>query len=219
MLREEVKAAYQDIGLEALRQLSAFEGAPPDMLRFLVTNRARVRSIGAGETLQARGGHGEGLLIIVDGSAKDSTTGHLGPRSVLGEETLFGRRPVADVQASSDITALIISKDDVEAALSKFPGGYRRIAHPLGPPRLFSSSLTRSHCAGASSRLHQHHARHNTDASDRGATGGTKGMNKREFIKSVKMFQSMPNRCGLSFRADSIIACDVLVMQFPLRAM
>jgi CRP-like cAMP-binding protein len=88
--------------------------------------------------------------------------GNLGPRSVLGEETLFDSRPAVEAKATTHLRTLILTKADVQAALLKFPGG---------------------------SILHQHQARKPTEE-----RSGGKKMNRREFVKSVKLFQGMPTR-------------------------
>ena len=166
----ELKDMYQTMGFEALRQSSAFEGSPVPMLQFLVQNRARVRQIQQGDMLQTIAGSGEGIVIIVEGNANKtdthgSTVASLGPRAIVGEETLFGQKTQHNCQATTPIVALVLTRIDIDLALEKFPG---------------------------EGQLHQHLNRQSMGNGPAGASRS--GMNRRDFVKAVPLFQGMPPR-------------------------
>lgn len=168
----EMRELYLSIGMEAMRGSALFEGSPPAMLELLVKQRSRVAQVKPGEMLQSMASSGEGIVIILDGHAQrvdasGQVLGGAGARTIVGEETLTGQRASCNCRAVSAVIALVVTGRDVHEAVDQFPG--------------------------ASSRLHQHFEQ------TRGgqATGDgrpRKGMNKRDFIKAVPLFQSMPPR-------------------------
>eukprot|EP01046_Picozoa_sp_COSAG06_P061706 COSAG06_NODE_13641_length_1236_cov_1.388742_1_plen_327_part_01 len=170
----ELRDAYLQIGLEALRSSATFEGAPGAMLELIVKQRSRIAQLQPGEMLQTMAGSGEGMVIVVDGHAQrvdasGQILGVVGARSVVGEETLTGQRPSSNCRAVSAVTALVVTGKDVHEAVEQFPG--------------------------ASSRLHQYmQQQRGHEAGGAGNGAPRQGMNKRDFIKAVPLFQSMPPR-------------------------
>jgi CRP-like cAMP-binding protein len=166
-----LKEGFVRLGIEALRADHAFEGSPLKMLTYLVQQRARVKSIPQGTMLQTVAGGGAGVIILVEGQAEKTnqmgqTAQMLGPRSVVGTETLFGQRPQYNCAATTAVVALHITKDDIDGALQQFP---------------------------SNSQLATYLSRSRNAAHDQG-NGPRKGMNRRDFIKSVPLFHSMPPR-------------------------
>ena len=168
----ELREMYLQIGMEAMRASAMFEGSPPAMLELLVKQRSRVAQLQPGEMLQTMASSGEGIVIILDGHAQrvdasGQVLGSVGARTIVGEETLLGQRASCNCRAVAAVVALVVTGRDVHEAVEQFPG--------------------------ASSRLHQHYQQQRGEQSA-GNGAPRRGMNKRDFIKAVPLFQSMPPR-------------------------
>ena len=93
----------------------------------------------AGQLLTERGHPGSGLYLIVEGSVRveaPERTRHLGPGSAIGEQALLwpnGLR-TARVQATTDVRALAIARDDFEGLCKDDPTLGSRLAAATDAP-------------------------------------------------------------------------------------
>ena len=84
-------------------------------------------SFAAGETFIRQGEPGECVYVIVDGEAGIVVSGVgqvavRGPRSALGEMAILSDQPrTADCTAITEVTALVIARDDIWELLAERP--------------------------------------------------------------------------------------------------
>ena len=110
--------------VEALRRVPFFEDLTPEDLDRIARVGER-RSFAPGEEMVAKASVGDGLFVILSGTASVQAGGKthaLGPGAFFGEMALLGRRPrSATVTASEPVEAMVLEATYFRPFLIKNP--------------------------------------------------------------------------------------------------
>jgi NTE family protein len=116
--------------------ISLFEGVPVDEVAAALAGLER-RRFGAGSTVLVEGDYPGELYLVESGTAdvfaagRDGTEHHLarvGPRTTLGEMSLFTGRPAAGtVRARTDLQVVVVPAQALERLGDRLPRVYRNI--------------------------------------------------------------------------------------------
>ncbi len=113
---------YERLVSEA-RVLSAL---PEELLRPLLESGEEQR-FAAGDAIMRRGESGDELLVVLEGAVRVSRPGKqivLGAGEIVGELEVLSQSAggrFADIEAVDDVRALVVTRDDLRAALVKHP--------------------------------------------------------------------------------------------------
>lgn len=118
-------ALTDDERLAWLREVPLFRGGSDASLTALAARTSEV-SFRAGQTIVSQGQVGNGLFVIVAGTARvttgDTELAHLGPGDVIGELSVIDQEPrVATVTATDPVTCLALASWDLLSLVDTDP--------------------------------------------------------------------------------------------------
>jgi CRP-like cAMP-binding protein len=116
-------ATLADATLEQLRSVPLFTSASGDELQALASRAKRV-TFSARQTILTEGEPGQGLYVLLDGSADviidDAVHHQVSAGDIIGEISMLGRgNATATVVARSELAALLLTHDDFAAAVEE----------------------------------------------------------------------------------------------------
>lgn len=118
-------ALTDDERLAWLREVPLFRGGAEPSLAALAARTSEV-TFEPGQTIVQQGQVGNGLFVLVAGTARvttgDTELAHLGPGDVIGELSVIDQEPrVATVMADAPVTCLALASWDLLALVDSDP--------------------------------------------------------------------------------------------------